>query len=67
MKPMVCPICGCEFLPDADPKAMPFCSLRCKRIDLGRWLDEAYGMPVEPDEEDGEGWGREDRVCRDEY
>jgi uncharacterized protein len=35
---------------------MPFCSERCKTIDLGRWLDERYGMPyerlhdVEPDD-----------------
>lgn len=34
---------------------MPFCSERCKLIDLGRWLDEGYALPHEadPDEEDG--------------
>lgn len=26
---------------------MPFCSRRCKLIDLGRWLDEKYGIPYE--------------------
>lgn len=26
---------------------MPFCSERCQRIDLGRWLDERYGLPYE--------------------
>jgi endogenous inhibitor of DNA gyrase (YacG/DUF329 family) len=26
---------------------MPFCSSRCKQIDLGRWLGERYGMPFE--------------------
>jgi endogenous inhibitor of DNA gyrase (YacG/DUF329 family) len=25
----------------------PFCSPRCKTIDLGRWLDEAYRVPAE--------------------
>ena len=32
---------------------MPFCSDRCRQIDLGRWLREAYSVPVErdPDEE----------------
>ncbi|RMF96864.1 MAG: DNA gyrase inhibitor YacG [Planctomycetota bacterium] len=67
MKPMICPICGCEFLPDSDPKAMPFCSLRCKRIDLGRWLDEAYGVPVEPDEEAMQADYRGDVSPRDEF
>jgi len=28
---------------------MPFCSERCRQIDLGRWLDEQYGFPVAPD------------------
>jgi len=29
---------------------MPFCSERCRLIDLGRWLDEKYGLPYEPQE-----------------
>jgi hypothetical protein len=29
---------------------MPFCSERCRLVDLGRWLDERYGMPHEPEE-----------------
>jgi endogenous inhibitor of DNA gyrase (YacG/DUF329 family) len=30
----------------------PFCSRRCKTIDLGRWLGETYCIPAEeePDE-----------------
>jgi endogenous inhibitor of DNA gyrase (YacG/DUF329 family) len=36
---------------------MPFCSHRCRQIDLGRWLDEGYSVPVERErEEAGEGW-----------
>ena len=23
----------------------PFCSARCRKIDLGRWLDEKYAIP----------------------
>ncbi len=35
---------------------MPFCSERCRMVDLGRWLDQRYGMPVESgDEERGAG------------
>ena len=26
---------------------MPFCSERCRNIDLGRWLDEGIGVPFE--------------------
>jgi endogenous inhibitor of DNA gyrase (YacG/DUF329 family) len=41
-----CPLCGKSFDPD-ESKAMPFCSERCRRIDLGRWLGEGYGLPYE--------------------
>ena len=44
-----CPVCQREFQPDDGP-AMPFCSERCRMIDLGRWLDEKFGIPVEPEE-----------------
>ncbi|HJK99338.1 MAG TPA: DNA gyrase inhibitor YacG [Polyangiaceae bacterium LLY-WYZ-14_1] len=27
----------------------PFCSQRCRVIDLGRWLDEGYRLPTRPD------------------
>lgn len=26
---------------------MPFCSERCRLIDLGRWVDERNSVPVE--------------------
>jgi len=29
----------------------PFCSPRCRKIDLGRWLGEQYGVGTPPDEE----------------
>ena len=44
-----CSICHREFQPEDSP-AMPFCSERCRLIDLGRWLDEDYGMPIEPED-----------------
>jgi endogenous inhibitor of DNA gyrase (YacG/DUF329 family) len=25
----------------------PFCSPRCRKIDLGRWLDERYTIPAD--------------------
>ena len=41
-----CPVCEKRFEPEDSP-ALPFCSERCRLIDLGRWLDEGYGMPFE--------------------
>jgi len=41
-----CPICDG---PVAAPAAhRPFCSARCRLIDLGRWLDGEYAVPGEP-------------------
>jgi endogenous inhibitor of DNA gyrase (YacG/DUF329 family) len=45
-----CPICG-EELPATLPRDAahrPFCSERCRLIDLGRWLGERYRL-AEPD------------------
>lgn len=44
---MACPICSKE----SDVKYRPFCSRRCADIDLGRWLKEAYTIPVESEED----------------
>lgn len=45
-----CPICGKENEFFAEPVG-PFCSQRCKLIDLGKWLDEDYRIsePLRPD------------------
>ena len=51
-----CPVCGAKFdLKQSD--SPPFCSVRCRRIDLGRWLNEEYAVPdlsdeAEPDEQE---------------
>ncbi|MHB1036350.1 MAG: DNA gyrase inhibitor YacG [Pirellulales bacterium] len=45
-----CPICRKTFDPTKTP-AMPFCSDRCRRIDLARWADEKYAVPLLRDEE----------------
>ena len=41
-----CAYCGTMF-DRALTTAMPFCSERCRQIDLGNWLDESYGLPYE--------------------
>jgi endogenous inhibitor of DNA gyrase (YacG/DUF329 family) len=33
----------------------PFCSLACRLIDLGVWLDEQYRVPAPADEADAPG------------
>ena len=45
---MRCATCEREFLP-ANSTAMPFCSERCRTIDLGRWLNEGFALPAMPD------------------
>jgi hypothetical protein len=46
----VCPTCG----KPSDPKFRPFCSARCRDVDLHRWLSGRYAIPVEQDaDEDG--------------
>jgi endogenous inhibitor of DNA gyrase (YacG/DUF329 family) len=46
---MNCPICKKPVADEgADrPVSYPFCSERCKLIDLGRWLDGKYQIPVQ--------------------
>lgn len=39
-----CPVCDVEVDLEKTP-TVPFCSDRCRLIDLGRWLDEAYAVP----------------------
>jgi endogenous inhibitor of DNA gyrase (YacG/DUF329 family) len=50
-----CPICHKERddVPDDFPHR-PFCSARCKAIDLGNWLGEAYRIsrPITADDEE---------------
>jgi uncharacterized protein len=43
---------------------MPFCSQRCRTIDLGRWADERYAMPIDPDDDAGEGDAGEEDVSQ---
>jgi hypothetical protein len=42
-----CPICKTPVASESEQA--PFCSKRCRTIDLGRWADEAYKItrPIE--------------------
>lgn len=54
MNPMQCPICA-KRMTGQGPKEWPdwpFCSPRCKLVDLGRWLDGKYSVPVQAKDAD---------------
>jgi len=62
----ICSICGRPAAPRPENRAFPFCSDRCRLVDLGNWLGgtyrvpgphlgdggEAPGRPVEPEDEE---------------
>ncbi len=45
---MACPICKKPVPARAENPAFPFCSNRCKLLDLGKWLGEEYRVPGPP-------------------
>ena len=45
-----CPICKKPAAARVRNAAFPFCSDRCKTIDLGKWLSEEYRVPVEEED-----------------
>ena len=46
-----CPICG----KPASEASRPFCSERCRDVDLNRWLSNSYTIPAaKDDDEDAE-------------
>ena len=51
----LCPVCDAPVDLEKTP-TVPFCSYRCRLIDLGRWLDESYAVPEvkkpDPDEDE---------------
>ena len=50
---MKCPLCRKET-EWSDNQSRPFCSERCRLIDLGRWASGEYSVPGEEVEETGE-------------
>jgi uncharacterized protein len=52
-RPSRCPICKRQLpVLDADAPYKPFCSPRCKSIDLGGWLEGRYRISRPVEEED---------------
>jgi endogenous inhibitor of DNA gyrase (YacG/DUF329 family) len=44
-----CPRCGAQVAWLPESRYRPFCSERCKLIDLGDWAMEKYRVPLEED------------------
>ena len=44
---MSCPICG----EDTVTKFRPFCSKRCADIDLAKWLNGSYAVPLQREDD----------------
>lgn len=49
-----CPTCGKTVEWSSDNPWRPFCSERCKLIDLGEWAEETHRIPGEPVSPPGE-------------
>jgi endogenous inhibitor of DNA gyrase (YacG/DUF329 family) len=45
-KRVTCPTCGGDSLYATSNPFRPFCSERCKNIDLGAWANEDFRMPT---------------------
>jgi len=55
---VACPRCGISVEWTPANAYRPFCSERCKMIDLGQWATESYRIPTpeaEPDQSEGKG------------
>jgi uncharacterized protein len=50
MREVPCPTCGKPVPWSADSPWRPFCSERCKLIDLGAWFAEEHAIPGEQGE-----------------
>lgn len=48
-----CPQCGTPVEWTPASRYRPFCSERCKLIDLGAWASERYRVPVDEQPETG--------------
>lgn len=61
---VACPTCGRKIPWSTDNRWRPFCSERCKLIDLGEWLSENNRIPGDesfPEDESGDEQGPRDR------
>ena len=53
-KVVSCPRCGIPVECVPGNRNWPFCSERCRMIDLGTWANDGYRVPVDENDNDGE-------------
>jgi endogenous inhibitor of DNA gyrase (YacG/DUF329 family) len=58
---LTCPICRRPVGARGENAAFPFCSERCRTIDLGRWLGGEYRISTRSADEDEDGDARVER------
>lgn len=51
-KIVVCPTCSGPSVYAPDNRFRPFCSERCKNVDLGAWASESFRMPADAPPDD---------------
>jgi endogenous inhibitor of DNA gyrase (YacG/DUF329 family) len=51
LKTVACPRCGGASAFTSENRWRPFCSERCKMIDLGAWAAESYRVAAEEEDE----------------
>ena len=49
---VACPACGKPAVFAPSNAWRPFCSERCRMVDLGGWAAESYRIPKRPDEDE---------------
>ncbi|MDH5324286.1 MAG: DNA gyrase inhibitor YacG [Gammaproteobacteria bacterium] len=49
-KTVKCPTCNKPVIWDKNFPERPFCSSRCRLIDLGEWASESHRIVTEPDD-----------------
>jgi endogenous inhibitor of DNA gyrase (YacG/DUF329 family) len=59
-----CPNCGRETEYEGN-EFRPFCSERCKLLDLGAWADEEYTFPAESGELTEADWEKIEKALKD--
>lgn len=62
MRTVSCPQCGKSVAWAPNSPYRPFCSERCKLLDLGAWAEESYRIPVAESKEDPEADAPGDKV-----
>ncbi len=54
VKTVDCPNCGGPVVWSPEQRWRPFCSERCRLIDLGAWVDGSHRIPATDEPLDGE-------------